>query len=196
MSIPDFEIHRAIVHYSDPVSGEAQVRIPSLLGAGQTVSIPTTGLTSSDGFWNVPSIGSSTFIAVSVDRTQFLWLTAIGVAGSGGDDPSNEPIGHEDRTASLISFDNSTRTFSIQPANGSYVVWCVGQRYEKSAVESVTIPNTVGLYYIYFDSQGVLQYRDSFFVWDQDCPTAYVYWNNATQKAEFFADERHGITMD
>jgi hypothetical protein len=196
MSTPEFEVHRAIVHYSSPTTGEAHVRIPSLLGAGQTVTIPTTGLTSSDGFWNVPSIGSSTFIAVSVDRTQFLWLTAIGVAGSGGDDPSNEPIGHEDRTASYIAFDNGTRTFSIQPANGSYVVWCVGLRYEKKSLESIQIPNTTGLYYISFNAQGQLQYSTTYFVWDQDCPTAYVYWNSTTQRAEFFADERHGITMD
>lgn len=196
MSTPEFEVHRAIVHYSNPTTGEAHVRIPSLLGAGQTVTIPTTGLTNSDGFWNVPSIGSSTFIAVSADRTQFLWLTAIGVAGSGGDDPSNEPIGHEDRTASYIAFDNGTRTFSIQPANGSYVVWCVGLRYEKATLESIQIPDVTGLYYISFDAQGQLQYSTDYFVWDQDCPTAYVYWNSTTQRAEFFADERHGITMD
>jgi hypothetical protein len=196
MNTPDFEVHRAIVHYSNPVTGDAQVRVPSLLGAGQVVSIPTTGLSNSDGFWNVPSMGSSLFIAVSVDRTQFLWLTAIGISGSGGDDPSNEPIGHEDRTASRISFDNATRTFSIQPAADSYVVWCVGQRYEKTSLESIQIPNTTGLYYISFDVQGQLQYSTLYFVWDQDCPTSYVYWNSTTQRAEFFADERHGITMD
>lgn len=196
MNTPDFEVHRAIVHSSDPVTGEASVRIPSLLGAGQVVNIPTTGLTDSDGFWNVPSAGSSVFIAVSVDRTQFLWLTAIGISGSGGDNPSNEPIGHEDRTGSLIAFDNATRTFSIQPVNNSYVIWCVGLRYEKTSLESIQIPNTTGLYYISFNAQGQLQYSEDFFVWDQDCPTAYVYWNSTTQRAEFFADERHGITMD
>jgi len=196
MSTPDFEVHRAIVHYSDPVSGDAQVRIPSLLGIDQVVSIPTIGLTNTDGFWNVPSVGASVFVAVSDDRTQFLWLTAVGISGSGGDDPSNEPIGHEDRTASYIAFDNGTRTFSIQPANGSYVVWCVGLRYEKANLESIQIPDTTGLYYISFNAQGQLQYSTDYFVWDQDCPTAYVYWNSTTQRAEFFADERHGITMD
>jgi hypothetical protein len=133
---------------------------------------------------------------VSDDRTQFYWLTAVGISGSGGDDPSNEPIGHEDRTGSLIAFDNATRTFSIQPANGSYVVWCVGLRYEKANLESIQIPNVTGLYYISFNAQGQLQYSTDYFVWDQDCPTAYVYWNSTTQRAEFFADERHGITMD
>lgn len=193
MSTPDFEVHRAIVHYSNPSTGAAQVRVPSLLGAEQVVDIPTTGLTNSDGYWNVPSIGSSTFIAVSVDRTQFLWLTAIGISGSGGDDPSNEPIGHEDRTTSYMEFNNSTRTFTIQPLDSSYVVWCVGQRYEKYGAESVTIPDVEDLYYIYFDPQGELQYRTSYFQWDEDCPTAYIYWNGTEG---FLFDERHGITLD
>lgn len=77
MNTPDFEIHRAIVHSSDTVTGAAEVRIPSLLGAGQVVSVPTTGLTQASGYWNVPSPGVSTFIAVSSDRTQFLWITAV-----------------------------------------------------------------------------------------------------------------------
>ena len=196
MNTHDFEVHRAIVHYSNPSTGEAQVRVPALLGVGEVVSIPTVGLTNSDGFWNVPSVGSSLFIAVSTDRTQFLWLTAVGISGSGGDTPSNEPIGHEDRTGSLMAFDNATRTFSIQPVNSFYVVWCVGLRYEKVIMESVQIPNITGLYYISFNSQGQLQYNNDYFAWDQDCPTAYVYWNSTTQRAEFFADERHGITMD
>jgi len=85
VSINNFEVHRAIVHSSDTVTGEAQVRIPSLLGAGQVVSIPTTGLTQVSGYWNVPSPGASTFIAVSADRTQFLWVTAVTTPSSGDD---------------------------------------------------------------------------------------------------------------
>ena len=85
MSTPDFEVHRAIVHSSDVTTGEAEVRIPSLLGAGQVVSIPTTGLTKVSGLWNVPSAGTSVFVAVSADRTQFLWITAVTTPSSGDD---------------------------------------------------------------------------------------------------------------
>lgn len=85
MNTPDFEVHRAIVHSSDVTTGAAEVRIPSLLGAGQVVSVPTTGLTQIGGLWNVPSVGTSTFVAVSADRTQFLWITAVTVPSSGDD---------------------------------------------------------------------------------------------------------------
>lgn len=110
--------------------------------------------------------------------------------------PSNEPIGHENIAESVVSFDESTRTFSISPVEGSFTVWCAGKRYVKTSTESVTIPNTSGLYYIYFGSSGALLYKTTFFTWDLDTPTAYVYWNATHNKAYFFADERHGVTLD
>lgn len=203
MSTPDFELHRAIVHWSDPTTGFAQVRVPTLLGAESVVYIPNTGLTQGDdGFWNVPPDGASVFIAVSSDRTQFLWLTAVDAApvdeDTGADilAATGEPMGHEDRTESAMAFDDSTRIFTIQPVGDSFTIWCKGTKYVKTGTSSLTLPDSTGLYYIYFDPDGLIQYRTGFFVWDEDCPTSYVYWNATTQKAEFFADERHGIVLD
>jgi hypothetical protein len=110
--------------------------------------------------------------------------------------PSNEPMGHEDKSESTISFNEGTRTFSIAPVSTSFTVWCAGKRYVKTGTETVQIPDTSGLYYIYFNSSGTLSYRTDYFVWDEDAPTAYVYWNAEDDRAYFFADERHGITLD
>ena len=109
---------------------------------------------------------------------------------------TTEPIGHEDKTESAISFNNSTRVFTIAPVGDSFNVWCLGKRYTKTAAESITLPDTTGLYYIYYSSTGVLSSKTSFFTWDQDAPTAYIYYNSVTAEAEFFADERHGVTLD
>ena len=109
---------------------------------------------------------------------------------------TTEPIGHEDKTESTISFNNSTRVFTIAPVGDSFNVWCVGKRYTKTAAESITLPATTGLYYIYYSSTGVLSSKTSYFTWDQDAPTAYIYYNSETEEAEFFADERHGVTLD
>jgi microcystin-dependent protein len=116
------------------------------------------------------------------------WVNATGA--------DSEPIGHEDKSESVISFNEATRTFSIAPSVTSYTVWCKGVRYVKTTTETVTIPDTTGLYYIYFNASGVLSYKTTFFTWDEDTPTAYVYWNATDDKAYFFADERHGITLD
>jgi hypothetical protein len=110
--------------------------------------------------------------------------------------PSSEPMGHENKADSVISFNEGTRTFSIAPASTSFTVWCAGKRFVKTTTETVQIPDTSGLYYIYYNSSGVLSYRTTFFVWDTDAPTAYVYWNEVDNKAYFFADERHGVTLD
>lgn len=108
---------------------------------------------------------------------------------------THEPLGHADRAESTISFSNTTRIFTIAPTATTYEVWCAGTKYDLTT-QSVTIPNTTGLYYLYFDASGVLHYKTTYFDWPNETPTAYVYWNSATAKAEFFADERHGIVLD
>ena len=107
-----------------------------------------------------------------------------------------EPMGHAVRLDSTISFDEGNQTFTITPTGASYDVWCKGVKYTKTTASSVVIPNTTGLYYIYFDGSGDLQYRTSYFDWDDDVPTSYIYWNATTGTAPYFADERHGITLD
>jgi hypothetical protein len=113
-----------------------------------------------------------------------------------GIDQTFEPMGHAVRTDSVISFDSGTQIFTIQPVATSYDVWCKGIKYTKTEAESITLPSTTGLYYIYFDPSGVLSYRNSYFDWQNDTPTAYVYWNQTTGTAPYVADERHGITLD
>lgn len=110
---------------------------------------------------------------------------------------TKEPIGHENKAQSTISFNKDTRTFSIAPVSGSHYVWCVGTRYQKSTTETVIIPDTSGLHYIYYNSSGTLSSKlNTYFDWESETPTAYIYWNAADNEAYFFADERHGVTLD
>jgi hypothetical protein len=110
--------------------------------------------------------------------------------------PSSEPIGHENKAQSAISFNEGSREFSIAPVSGSYTVWCKGIRHVKTTTETISIPDTSGLYYIYFSNTGVLSYKTTYFDWENDTPTAYIYWNQNDDKAYFVADERHGVTLD
>ena len=114
--------------------------------------------------------------------------------------PTNEPTGHENKDNSQISFNNSNRRFYIQPGGvnsaASHVVWCAGRKFIKSANEYIEIPNTTGIYYIYYNSSGTLSYKTSYFDLENEAPISYIYWNSTVAEAVFFADERHGITMD
>ena len=111
--------------------------------------------------------------------------------GDGG-----EPIGHEDKSESVISFDYSTRTFTISPVGDSYVVWCAGQKFVKTASESVVIGSSSDLYYISFDADGVLQATTTYFQWDSETPTAYIHYNSGEPAKYMLFDERHGIVLD
>ena len=146
-------------------------------------------------FATAPPIGTDCWILLYSE-----YGAAAGSGSSGGavSVATGEPMGHEDRTDSAISFDNSTRTFTIEPASGisEFVVWTKGTKRTYSTAQTVQIGTTTGLYYIYFDAFGVLQYRTTYFVWDEDTPTAYVYWNATTSTGVFVADERHGIVLD
>jgi hypothetical protein len=109
---------------------------------------------------------------------------------------TSEPMGHEDKSQSTISFNASTRVFTIQPASTSFNVWVKGIKYNFTTAQTLTIPNTTGLYYIFFNASGVLSSRTTYFDWENEAPTAYVYWNATAGTAPFVADERHGITLD
>jgi len=109
---------------------------------------------------------------------------------------TGEPMGHEDRTTSTISFNASTRTFTIAPVSGSFTVWCKGKKVVVSSAQTVTIPNTSGMHSIYYDANGTLSSKIGYFSFSTEAPTAYVYWNATTGAAPYFGDERHGVVLD
>jgi hypothetical protein len=106
-----------------------------------------------------------------------------------------EPHGIEDRSQSVIAFDDTSRTFTITPTGDQFVVWCSGIDYTFYTPQSTTVPDANGLYLLYFED-GELGWTSAYVDWPTQAPVAYVYWNADTNRAEFVADERHGITMD
>ena len=95
--------------------------------------------------------------------------------------------GIEARSQSTISL--STRTFTIAPTSSTFGLWVEGVRYAKESCQ-VTVDNTAGVHYIYFDSTGTLQ--KSMTSWDitsSNSPIAIVLWDGAQG---CLLDERHG----
>lgn len=120
---------------------------------------------------------------------------AAAATGSSTSSITHEPSGYPNRVDSVISFDNTSRTFTIAPTAASFDVYQDGTAFNFATAQTVTVPNTTGLYYIYFAS-GAYSYQTSFFDLENQVPTAYVYWHSDTGKAEYFADERHGMVLD
>lgn len=109
-----------------------------------------------------------------------------------------EPTGLPNRTDSTISFNASTRQFSISPTSTSFDVWIKGVKYTKNSTNSITISTTAGNHYIYFDSTGTLTETTTFNVslFSDNAMVSIVYWNSDNNTAPYFADERHGMQMD
>jgi hypothetical protein len=143
--------------------------------------------------WAVPSVGDQVYVTGDDDNLSNAFLLS---AHNDDNAATGEPMGHEDKSQSSVSFDNTTRTFSISPTGIQHAVWCRGRRFVKTTTEILQIPNTTGSYAIYYDENGFLGYQADRFTLEFQTPTSYVYWNATTQRAEIFADERHGIVLD
>lgn len=107
-----------------------------------------------------------------------------------------DPTGFPNRTDSQISFNNSTRTFTIQPTTTSFSVYQRGIEYVKSSPDTVTISDVDGFHYIYYDTTGTLQESLTFYDLETQAPVSIIYWNSNTGTAVAVNEERHGLVMD
>lgn len=97
--------------------------------------------------------------------------------------------GIHDRTESTISFVDGTRTFTISPTGSTFRLW-MGSGVHYKTEDTVVIPNTIGLHFIYFDSvDGDL--KSSLSEWEisgTSASIATVYWDGT---AGWLGEERH-----
>lgn len=111
---------------------------------------------------------------------------------------TKEPTGFPNRTDSTFSFNDGTRTFTIQPTGVSFDIWTQGTKHEISTPQSIILPNVTGKYFIYFDNSPTLGQTVTFddSILNDKVLTSVIYYNATTGKGEFAYDERHGLTMD
>lgn len=107
--------------------------------------------------------------------------------------------GFEERPDSLMSFENLTRTFTIEPLPASeYVIWSNNTKFTKGDAENINIPDVEGTVLIYFDDNGDLattsdtSEENLFKRW---ALIAVISWDVTNQVQIYFGEERHGIVM-
>ena len=116
-------------------------------------------------------------------------------------EPAGFPIisgGEIDRTSSVLSWNNISRTLAISPSNVSFDYYVNGVKLTSTGA-SKQINDIEGLWFFWFDSSGVLQTSQVFdleYIYGEAF-VAFVYWDasNKTIIGELF-DERHGTKMD
>ena len=109
-----------------------------------------------------------------------------------------EPTGFVNRTSSVTSFNSSLREFTIAPVGDSYEVYVQANKYVKTTAETIVLDNLSGNHYIYFDIDGNLastQVANSD-LFQNNALISIIYWNSDTSSHTYFAEERHGLSMD
>lgn len=190
--------------------------VSGLLPVKDIVAGTGIGVTSSSGVYTIAVSGVSELISEEVDdRVSQLLVEGTGVNLTYNDASgtltidnlhteinilSQEPQGFVNKTDSVISFDDSSRTFTIQPAisGGSYSVYVEGTKIVKNTTETVVLGSGTALNYIHFDTTTpyALQTKTTGFNFDTDVPIAFIHWNSDINQSTFFGEERHGIRMD
>jgi hypothetical protein len=105
------------------------------------------------------------------------------------------PSGHYNRLESNLYYSSSTSTVYIEPASSKFTIFYRGKEQNKTTINNVTIPNSSATYYIYFDSNGTLQYTTSFDTFFLGIPTTILI-NRPEINDYILLEERHDITMD
>lgn len=101
-------------------------------------------------------------------------------------------------TVSTISFNDGTRTFSIQPVGNDFKFFVQGEAFYNTG-DTVQITDVEGLHWIYFDTDGDLKVQAPGSSTDhlilQKCLVAAIYWDATNNTAIQVLDERHGASM-
>jgi hypothetical protein len=183
-----------------------------LAGSGISLNLGTNGSSITISASGLSSSNISDFDESVDDRVAQLLVAGTGVNLSYNDPSgtltlnnlhteinilSKEPQGFVNRTDSVLSFNDSTRTFTIAPTGVSYDIYIEGIKVRKTATETVVIGSGTALNYLHFDiSTGLLSNKTTEFNFDTDVPIAYIHWNADINQSTFFGEERHGIRMD
>ena len=111
---------------------------------------------------------------------------------------TQEPTGFPNRTDSTISVNDGTRTFTIQPAVSSFDFYIKGIKFTKTSAQNIVWPDTEGLWFFAFDSNGDLTYTNSSstvssWILGSAAFVSAIYWDGSNSQSIYFAEERHGF---
>jgi phage baseplate assembly protein gpV len=79
-------VHRGLVTYSDSLTGEIRVKVPSILGASEEMAISYIGRTKTNtGTWLVPAVGDQILVTSDDNNfTNLFWIPLVSLVGPTG----------------------------------------------------------------------------------------------------------------
>lgn len=155
-------------------------------------------------FGGISSPASMSLVGVQDSSNEFIrniwqYTSAIGWKPFNLSEVMTEPTGFPNQTDSEISFDEGTRTFTIQPKAPAteFYYFQRGRVFKVTGAKTVVIPDSEGMHYIYFDGVNLLSTQS----FTADLVKLYtfvstLYWDATNNLAVMFTEERHALTMD
>ena len=184
-SAPAIATSIGYVQYSDTITGRIFVKIESDFKLEELEDVLVSNTADQDilmwdetnSRWNNTSLVEPTRMAVGS-------LT-------------NDMTGHVNRTDSVITFDNSSRTFTISPATTSYDVYYRGEKITISAPLSLQLDDISGPSYINIDPVTSTLYNAGEHGGILNgLLSGFVYWDSINQQNLLLGDERHSAGRD
>lgn len=109
---------------------------------------------------------------------------------------SQDVTGFADRSSSTISFDETTRILTLSPTGANFTIYYRGKAVLIDAPKTITIANSSGGHYIYWDT-ALNRLADAGATPNtQTILVAYIYYDASSTKAIIFGDERHSVSRD
>lgn len=111
---------------------------------------------------------------------------------------TKEPSGFPNRSDSVISKNDGTRTFTIQPAAVSYDIYVRGKKVTKTSAEDVVWTDVEGFHYFGFDETGAFAHTTTVslietWILGDGALVSALYWDATSGQTIFWAEERHGL---
>jgi hypothetical protein len=98
--------------------------------------------------------------------------------------------GFENRTDSTITAaDSGGWKVTIAPVGASFTLWSGGVKRTYTTAQVIAVPTDLTLYYIYFDSDGVIQTGTDIWDFESENAPAAIFYRDGTAYA--LTDERH-----
>lgn len=155
-------------------------------------------------FGGLAAPASMSLVAVQDSANEFIrniwqYTLAVGWKPYNLSEVMSEPTGFPNQDDSELSFDDGTRTFTIQPKAPAteFYYFQKGRIYKVNGPKTLVIPDTEGVHFIYFDGVNLVSTQ----TFTDDILKIYtfistIYWDAANNQSILFSEERHALTMD
>lgn len=151
------------------------------------------GATNLDDLLDVTILGPDSEQSLVYDVASGKWKNSPGYKGK--TDMTGFPVNISGNYLCSLTYNETTRTVTITPASISFDVFCLGVKYTKTGVQTISHSAVGAAQFVYYDETGVLVTSTT--SWDllKHAPVCYIF-QDVTNSRRIPFEERHHAGRD